>query len=168
MGQVPKNEAIAYLAAVALESGEDSDLKRIEFAMKAIEAVPKSVVDTGASVEGGLLFLLSKLSFAFGSSGRASSSFDLGICAPCEDPSSKSSPSASSGTRTLSAMLHRPLSADNMYALFIMYKMVCHATGLADVLAMAVFLEDVLHEPVRSGIIPWYVGFECVIIPPSY
>ena len=40
----------------------------------------------------------------------------------------------------------------------------CHATGLANVLAMVAFLDNVVYEPIRLGAVKWPVAFECLII----
>ena len=51
-----------------------------------------------------------------------------------------------------------------MYSLLNGFTLTCHALGLANVLAMGPFLEDVVFEPIRCGAIPWPVAFECLII----
>ena len=58
----------------------------------------------------------------------------------------------------------RPESSDHMYALLNAFVLTCHALGLIDVLALGVLLEDVIHEPVRSGVLPWFVAFESLIL----
>ena len=51
-----------------------------------------------------------------------------------------------------------------MFSLLNMFIAVSHSTGLANVLALTAFLEDVVYEPLRAGVIVWPVAFECMII----
>ena len=51
-----------------------------------------------------------------------------------------------------------------MYSLLNGFALTCHAVGLASILAMGPFLEDVVYEPVRSQTVDWMVAFECLIL----
>jgi hypothetical protein len=102
------------------------------------------------------LYVLFKESSVFSLHVTGSTSFDF--CGDCTVEPAKAS------SKTFTASLVRPKSAHAMYSLLNGFALTCHAVGLANILAMGPFLEDVVYEPVRSDTIEWMVAFECLIL----
>ena len=158
-GRLSRADAIAHVSSQGAglpNDATDNAFARIQFQIKALESVPKSLNNSSSSVEGARLYVLFKLSSAICSSRRST------VCFDCDTPESSDS-SASSG-KAYSAQMVRPSSEFQMFSLLNLFVAVCHATGLSNVLAITAFLEDVVYEPVRSGVLSWPVAFECVVI----
>ena len=161
-GRLTRDDAISHMAerGAAVDLTQDTaphELRQIEFAVKAIEATKKTLSSTSSSAEGALLYVMFKLSTAFcGKSATA-------VCLDCD--ASDGAPGAStSSNKSFSAQLVRPTTEVSMFSLLNMFVAVSHSTGLANVLALTTFLEDVVYEPLRAGVIVWPVAFECMII----
>jgi hypothetical protein len=58
----------------------------------------------------------------------------------------------------------RPKSLEQFSSLLNLFIMVSHASGVTNVLAMTRFLDEVIHEPLRMGVLPWPITFECMIL----
>jgi hypothetical protein len=161
-GRLTREDAVAHMAerGTAVDASQDTaapQLRQIEFAVKALEATKGTLSNTSSSAEGALLFVLFKLSSAF--CGKSSTA----VCLDC-DTSDGTPGSSTSSHKSFSAQLVRPTSEASMSSLLNMFIAVSHSTGLANVLALTVFLEDVVYEPLRAGVIVWPVAFECMII----
>ena len=51
-----------------------------------------------------------------------------------------------------------------MYALLNSFVLVCSATGIANSLVLTPFLDEVIYEPTRLGVLHWAEAFELLII----
>ena len=161
-GRLTREDAIAHMAerGSAVDPAQETaahQIRQIEFAVKALEATKGTLSNTSSSAEGALLYVLFKLSSAF--CGRSATA----VCLDC-DKGDGSPGSSSSSAKSFSAQLVRPTSEASMFSLLNMFIAVSHSTGLANVLALTVFLEDVVYEPLRAGVIVWPVAFESMII----
>lgn len=159
-GNVYKDEAISELNdRLTTEELKDSPnatlVKQLE---RAITMVQKATVKVYANdvVDGAYSFVLAKLSLI---TCTASASFDL--CFTCEDDSEGSN---GGGSKRYSATLKRPRTYAQMCQLLHQFQMVIVASGLASILAVGPFLEDVVYEPLRLGTYEWPIAFELVII----
>ena len=155
-GRFTRGEAVLFLNDAIQDSEEDQVIKKLESAIKALDHIDLTNVSDNGSMEGGFVYLLFKESAVFCGNVSGSTSFDF--CGDCNELDVKPS------TKTFSASLVRPKDSHAMYALLNSFTLTCHATGLANVLAMGPFLEDVVHEPVRTKTLPWMVAFECLIL----
>ena len=117
--------------------------------------------------EGTLLFIMAKLSTVVCVK-DGSQSFDLGveITQPhsSEDADSGSSSASTPSRGSLSASMSRPKTYAQLMSLLNLTMLVASATGVASVLALAPFLDDVIYEPLRTGEVPWPVAFELMIL----
>ena len=159
-GRFTREDAIAHMAergAALAANANAAEYRQIEFAVKALEATQTTLSNTSSSAEGALLYVLFKLSSAFCGKSATAVYLDCGT-------SDGSPGSSSSSAKSFSAQLVRPTSEASMFSLLNMFIAVSHSTGLANVLALTAFLEDVVYEPLRAGIIVWPVAFECMII----
>ena len=130
--------------------------------LEAVRIAQPAVHDASMPLEGAMIFVLFKLSHFFSEAAAGSSTAELltGDFATTSESDAKATASGKSYT----ARLKRPQSLASMMSLLNMFVAVCHATSIAGVLAMTAFLDDVVYEPVRLGVIPWPVGFECLLI----
>ena len=158
-GRVSRADAIAHVSNQGASLGSsagNNEFARVQFQIKALESVPKPLNNSSSSVEGARLYVLFKLSSAICSARRST------VCFDCESPDD--SESSKSTGKAYSAQMVRPSSEFQMFSLLNHFVAVCHATGLSNVLAITAFLEDVVYEPVRAGVLSWPVAFECVVI----
>ena len=160
-GRITREDAIAHVAGLGAavddtHENASGQFRKIEFALKALEATKKPLSDASSSVEGAMLFVLFKLSTAFCGKQKGTVSFDY--------ESADGTSASIASTKSFSAQLVRPTSESQMSALLNMFIAVCHSTGLANVLALTAMLEDVIYEPTRSGVIAWPVAFECLVV----
>ena len=159
-GHVPKDEAVIELTS-RIEDEEakatpgDRVIKQLERYLTMVQKATVKV--TSAEISDGVyLFILAKLSsYTVGEAG----SFDLCVEITDDDASS----TATSGSKKFSASLKRPQSAAQMYSLLHQFQMVSIATGVTNVMAIGPFLEDVVYEPIRLGVLEWPVAFELMI-----
>jgi hypothetical protein len=87
---------------------------------------------------------------------KASSSFEL-----CTETAASSDDDASRrASSRASSALARPRSIFQLMSLLNHFVTVCQATGVASALAMTLFLDDVIYEPLRLGDVSWPVAFE--------
>ena len=155
-GRLTRSEAVLHFNGLIQDSDDELEIKKLESASKILEHLDLTNLTDNGSLEGGFLYVLFKESAVFSSHVAGSTSFDF--CGDCVEDSSKPS------TKTFTASLTRPKSAHAMYSLLNGFALTCHAVGLASILAMGPFLEDVVYEPVRSQTIDWMVAFECLIL----
>ena len=158
-GRVSRADAIAHVSSRGAALGADASdnaFSRIQFQIKALESVPKPLNNSSSSVEGARLYVLFKLSSAICTTRRST------VCFDCDTP--EESDATKTTSKAYSAQMVRPSSEYQMFSLLNLFVAVCHATGLSNVLAITAFLEDVVYEPVRAGILSWPVAFECVVI----
>ena len=155
-GRFTRGEAVLFLNDAIQDSSNDQEIKKLESSIKALDHIDLTNVSDNGSMEGGFLYLLFKQSAVFCGNVSGSTSFDF--CGDCSEVDLKPN------TKTFSASLVRPKDSHSMYALLNGFTLTCHATGLANVLALGPFLEDVVHEPVRSKTLSWMVAFECLIL----
>ena len=160
-GALSKRDAILAIHALIVNTpdSEDGDrqAKKLESTIKALEVLETSVVDS-SHTEGTLLYILFKVSSAFSSSVQCSTSFDL--CLDCDS----SEGSLKGSSKSFSATLKRPTSSWHCVSVLNAFALCCNALGVATFLTIGPFLEDVFYEPVRSGVVPWPVAFECIIL----
>jgi len=155
-----KQDAITHFAILGAGAADTADIKKYEFGIKAIEAVNLGAT-TSSIVEGAIIYVLYKLSQVVSSTKKGQTSFEFSADA---DEGSSSSSSGHSTTKSFSASLVRPSSEAAMFSLLNLFVGVCHALSLVNVLSMTEFLEDVVYEPVRLGVLQWPVAFECLVI----
>ena len=142
-------------------------LRKLEACASSISRLVVQMSST-SSVEGVLLYILYKLSAVVCRENQGVTSFDMcGVCpsSPATGDNGIEGGASGHGTaKSFSASLTRPPTSEHASALFNLNTMVTHAAGVAHVLAMTSFLEDVFYEPIRRGQLTWQVAFECVII----
>ena len=155
-GRLTRGEAILHFNGLIQESEDEMEIKKLESASKVLEHLETTNLADNGALEGGFLYVLFKESAVFSIHVLGSTSFDF--CGSCVDEIGKPS------TKTFTASLTRPKSAHAMYSLLNGFALTCHAVGLANILAMGPFLEDVVYEPVRSQTVEWMVAFECLIL----
>ena len=163
LGRLSKSDGIEHFASKGVDLASTADAsayKKIEFAIKTLESLPPKVTATHSAVEGARLYVLAKLSTAFSSNKKGSTSFDL--CVTCD--SEPSSSKENSSGKSFSSSMTRPESEHFMYSLLNAFITTSHSLGLIDVLASTEMLEDIVYEPVRTGSLPWFVAFECFIL----
>ena len=150
------NELISRLNTEELKTAPNDVLcKQLE---RGIGLCQKAVVKVASSevTEGAFLFILAKLSTVVcGNSGT----FDL--CVECTDDAEQPT---SSGTKRFAASLKRPTSIEQMYSLVHQFQLVCVTAGFVTVMTMSPFLEEVIFEPLRLGVLDWPVAFELMIV----
>ena len=160
-GALSKRDAILAIHALIVDTPDTDEggrqAKKLESTIKALEVLQTNVVDS-SHTEGTLLYILFKVSSAFSSSVQSSTSFDL-----CSDCGSSEAP-LKGPNKSFSATLKRPCSSWHCVSVLNAFALCCHALGVATFLTIGPFLEDVFYEPVRSGVVPWPVAFECIIL----
>jgi hypothetical protein len=154
-GKFSRGEAILHFNNLIQDSGDELEIKKLESATRALDHMDTTSLSDNGAMEGGFLYVLFKESSVFSTHVSGSTSFDF--CGDCTVEATKSS------SKTFTASLVRPKNAHAMYSLLNGFALTCHAVGLANILAMGPFLEDVVYEPVRSGTIEWMVAFERLI-----
>ena len=159
LGKASRDEALEELnlrgARIKKGEGAKDERDTIKFTIEAVKAAKASyMADAASSVEGAMLYVLFRLSAGFCVVRKAATSFDF--CVSC--PSEADSTSIGSG-KSFSSQLLRPPTVHHMYSLLNAFVTTTHALALGDVLAVTVFLEDVVYEPVRSGAVLWPVAF---------
>lgn len=159
-GALSKKDAILALHALIVATPDDAvgvaQTKKLESTLKALDVMELKVVDSSLS-EGPLLYILFKISGAFASPSEGSTSFDL--CLDCD-----SSVDTKTSHKTFSATLVRPSSPWHCVSILNAFSLCCNALGVATFLTCGPFFEDIFYEPVRSGVVPWPVAFECIIL----
>ena len=160
LGRASKDDAIGEISAKAAAfSGADllTKLEVTKMQIAAIDRLNPKMRNMAGFVEGAMLYVLYKLSSAYCSVRTSSASFD--VCLECEPASS-----SSSNPRTFSSSLVRPANEGAMYSLLNAFVATCHSLALASVHSTTSFLEDVVYEPVRVGVLHWTVAFECMVL----
>jgi hypothetical protein len=155
-GRLTRSEAILHFNGLIQDSSDELEIKKLESASKILEHLDATNLSDNGSLEGGFLYVLFKESAVFSSHVVGSTSFDF--CGDCVDDVSKPA------TKTFTASLTRPKSSHAMYSVLNGFALTCHAVGLASILAMGPFLEEVVYEPVRSSSVEWMVAFESLIL----
>ena len=162
-GHLDKAEAILHLASMI----EDLDLTQdtAEVTMKQLQVGIDSLkllqprVSTSSSMDSALLFVLSTLSKHFCETPKMSFCIEIS-----EDGPEKSETDVKGLTGSLKSTLTRPRSSEQMYSLLNSFALVACNTGLTNSLAILPFLEDCIYDPVRAGVLPWFVAFELMIL----
>jgi hypothetical protein len=131
-------------------------IKKLESAIKSVETVSTGASTASSSNEGCLLYVLARLSKTICTTQMGATSFDL--CVECDGGEDEK------GSRAFSSTLARPRTLEQLSSLLNLFIMVSHASGIANVLAMTRFLDEVIHEPLRMGVLTWPVAFECLIL----
>ena len=156
-GHVSKDEAIAELSERldTAEAATDPNATLIKQLERGISMVQKATTKVVAAevTDGTFLYVLAKLSSVFSSTGT----FDL--CVACDDEDAPKG-----GTQRFAASLKRPTSPEQMFALLHQFQMVCVTAGLTTIMAMGPFLDEVVYEPLRVGVLDWPVAFELMIV----
>ena len=140
------------------EAKEDPDKVLCKQLERGIDLCQKAVIQVASTevTEGAFLFVLAKLSTVVcGNAGT----FDL--CVECTDDIEQPT---SSGSKRFAASLKRPTSIEQMYSLVHQFQLVCVTAGFVTVMTMSPFLEEVIFEPLRLGVLEWPVAFELMIV----
>jgi hypothetical protein len=152
------NELISRLNTEEAKVGTDKNdilCKQLE---RGIGLCQKAVVKVASTevTEGAFLFILSKLSTVIcGNAGT----FDL--CVECGDDGEQP---ATSSTKRFAASLKRPATIEQMYSLVHQFQLVCVTAGFVTVMTISPFLDEVIFEPLRLGVLEWPVAFELMIV----
>ena len=133
---------------------DEVKIKQLERALTMVQKCKVKVSSSEVS-EGTFLFVLAKLSNV--------TCFDSGSFDLCVEIS-ESDEDGPSTTKRFSASLKRPKSIEQMYALLHQFQLVVVTAGLANLLAMGPFLEDVVYDQVRTNTLDWPTAFELLII----
>ena len=164
-GSTTKEAAVLELSARIEElqkaggSGAADKCKILAIQIGVVQSLqPKT--NASSSLDGAYLFILSKLSKVYCSEQVVS--FDM--CVEVDDESEDAGEGKSQGPKRFSATLTRPRSSAQMCSLLNAFVLVCSATGLANVLVLGPFLEDVVYEPTRIGSLHWAEAFEQLVI----
>ena len=143
-------------------SGDDASetCKMIAVEINVIQVLHPKLNST-SSLDGAFMFILSKLSKVYCTESNVA--FDL--CVEIDDDGDDPDGSKStSNIKKFSATLTRPKNASQMFALLNGFVLLCSATGIANVLVLSPFLEDVVYEPTRIGKLLWMEAFEHLIV----
>jgi hypothetical protein len=162
-GHISKTDAILHFTDEIGNIGNgDSEagtkIKKLEAAIKSIESVSSSTSVSPGTNEGCLLYILSRLSKAICVAHNGATTFDL--CVDCDVGDEDSA----KGTRTFSSTFVRPHSIEQLMTLLNLFIMVSHATGAANVIGMTTFLDEVIYEPIRMGVLAWPVALESMVL----
>ena len=155
-GRLTKSEATIEFNKRIQAAKEMIEVEKAKASISSLAELDKTGIKDSGSMEGGFLYVLFTESKVFCSKALGSTSFEF--CGDSDDNASM--PPSKSFTSSLT----RPKDVHGMYSLLNGFCLTCHALGLANVLAMGPFLENVVYEPIRSGAVPWPVAFECLII----
>ena len=118
--------------------------------MDAVE--PMSAV---GSVQGPFRFVYAKISY-YVSSGAGMAAFQIdNVIEATKDPS----PSA-----VHTAKLYVPKTQEEFFEALNLWIMVCHAVGLANVLVLTRFIQDVVYSNIRSKGFTWRLAFELFLV----
>ena len=130
----------------------------IKTAIQAIGALPERI-SLQTSTEGAFLFIMARLSAVLCTTKIIS--FDL--CGEVE-VSEEAHGSTSSRRTAHAATLTRPTTRAQCESMLHNWGYVTTVVGLAHVVSVAQFLDDVYYENVRLGKYEWFVGFEMVVL----
>ena len=155
-GHFSQVDAVLFFTE-AISSIDDDDteastkIRKLEAAIKSVESVSHTRGVSTNTNEGCLLYILARLSKSICVNTKGSTSFDL--CGDCdtEGAANGSSSGPLSTNKSYSASLTRPKDQNQVGSLFNYFIMVVSTLGLAHVVAITTFLEDVYYEPVRAG-----------------
>ena len=160
-GSITKETALLHLSG-KLDDLLASEDKNAELQMTALTSQIQilhnltSSVSTKSGIDGAFLFILAKISVAI----CTSKGVPFTICVEVEDVEHESGKAEGRAT----GHLHRPYTSAQMFCLLNHFQLVCSATGLASLFALAPFLDDVVYEPVRMNKIGWPVAFELLLV----
>ena len=167
-GGLTKEDAELHYATLISEldptaEGAASRLKMLEVSLTTVRSVSCRVAP-GSSITGKYLYILARLSTIVCKEEnlKFELSLDETICQEC--PPEGSSSSSSGLARTYAASLFRPRSLPQMAALLNHFVLVAHATGVASPIVLLPFLDDVVWEPLRIGVLSWPVAFELLLV----
>ena len=140
--------------------GYKDRVEQLKTALTVLKAVNPSV-RSGGITDGAFLYILARLSTVL--CGTTIQSFDL--CVEVSDGEGSSSDALPTGTqKRFATSLVRPTGIIQLAALLHNFVLVCSATGLANVVALAPFIDDIVYEPLRVGSITWPVAFELLVL----
>ena len=158
-GLAPKQDVILeILRRIQDSSTSEASRALMNQTLKIVSSLQPSIT-AQASAEGAFLYILSKLSVHICT--ETVVQFDL--CVTIQPEDTEAGPS-STANKTFSSTLRRPHNMQQMFALLSHFALVCHATGIGNTLVMLPFLDDVVHEPVRTGSLIWAEAFELVLV----
>ena len=160
-GLVTAAEAGPQLYALLHALPEDSTaltIQKIQTAIETVRAAPSSRQEIPHAGEdsGALLYTLGKITEA-----TCQSVKNFTICLPVEPDK----PDGAGKTSGRAVSVRRPTTSEQCMSALNQWVMVCHATGLANVLVLTPFLDEVFYEPLRNGEVSDHrVAFELVIL----
>ena len=135
-------------------------VEQLKTALTVLKAV-NPAVRSGGITDGAFLYILARLSTVL--CGTSVQSFDL--CVEVSDGEGSSGDALPSGTqKRFATSLVRPTGIIQLAALLHNFVLVCTATGLANVVALAPFIDEIVYEPLRIGSITWPVAFELLVL----
>ena len=157
-GILTKADAITHLSGWLDADGEGAEAKHAQATrtmemLKMMDAVePMSAV---GSVQGPFRFVYAKISY-YVSSGAGMAAFQIdNVIEATKDPSS-------SAVHT--AKLYVPKTQEEFFEALNLWIMVCHAVGLANVLVLTRFIQDVVYSNIRSKGFTWRLAFELFLV----
>ena len=158
-GRLTKGEATIEFNSRIQTAKEMLEVEKAKASIRSLAELDKTGVKDSGSMEGGFLYVLFTESKVFCAKVHGSGSTSFEFCGECDEE-----PGQKPASKSFTSSLTRPKDVHGMYSLLNGFTLTCHALGLANVLAMGPFLENVVYEPIRSGAVPWPVAFECLII----
>ena len=164
-GHADRDQALLHFmdAIDALDPKDVAYKDKVE-QLKTALTVLKSVnpaARSGGITDGAFLYILARLSTVL--CGASVQSFDL--CVEISDGDGSTSDAAPAGTqKRFATALVRPTGVVQLAALLHNFVLVCTATGLANIVALSPFIDEVVFEPLRIGSLTWPVAFELLVL----
>ena len=162
-GLVSFQQAYQELTKRLQDMPEDTSELSLQKMLAAVKEMNENLKDGAKSAvvafsgldHGAFLFVLGKVSKV------ARSTKEAVICALCEDDSKMASGSGTDASTSIA----RPRNVEEFMCCINLWTMVLHATGLANFLVIATFLDKVIYEPMRLGNITDHaLAFEFLVV----
>ena len=158
-GRLTKGEATIEFNGRIQTAKDMLEVEKAKASIRSLAELDKTGVKDSGCMEGGFLYVLFTESKVFCAKVHGAGSTSFEFCGECDDE-----PSQKPASKSFTSSLTRPKDVHGLYSLLNGFTLTCHALGLANVLAMGPFLENVVFEPIRCGAVSWPVAFECLII----
>ena len=149
-GLFSKNEAIAYYS----KDLRSTEKEKREMARDAVatfrDMTEVSAVATSGEIPGAFRYVLARVSEYVVVSRTAATAY-LTIADDVKGV-------AATGT-SLRAPMHHPKTASQFYEILNLWLMVVHAAGMANVIVVTTFLQDVVHHPIHEEGMEWHMAY---------
>ena len=160
-GRVEASDAMASVLTRIGEStsqAETARLNAISSALANVDRMGTHAAAVGASRSNGEL--LGAFTFAWAQAGKTvqNQSASLAVAGTASDES------ASERKVILTAKVVRPRSESEFHHMLMVWSMICHATGLANILTTGAFILLVVHDQVRTLGLTWQQAHELFLV----